>query len=121
MEWRMVWTTFFLMMALTTTVSYLSLNNGLDNNGYELIIAVSMNLIATTLKLGARKTTGAMTMAASLVADFHLVPALWALYYFNNPTVATSLAWGAVIANIVSIILLIVDAILRQMEIDAMS
>jgi hypothetical protein len=117
MEWRMVWTTFFLMMALTTTVSYLSHSN----NGYELIIAVSMNLIATTLKIGARRTTGAMTMAASLAADFHLIPALWAFYYFNNPTMAVGLAWGAVIANIVSIILLIVDAVLRQMEIDALS
>jgi hypothetical protein len=116
MEWRMVWTTFFLMMALTTTVSYLS-----HNNGYELIIAVSMNLIATTLKLGARRTTGAMTMAASLAADFHLVPALWSFYYFHNVELATGLAWGAVVANIVSIILLIIDAIMRQMEIDAMS
>ncbi|MBF0454766.1 MAG: hypothetical protein HQL72_08130 [Magnetococcales bacterium] len=116
MEWRMVWTTFFLMMALTTTVSYLS-----HSNGYELIIAVSMNLIATTLKLGARRTTGAMTMAASLVADFHLVPALWSFYYFNNPELANGLAWGAVVANIVSIILLMIDAILRQMEIDALS
>jgi hypothetical protein len=116
MEWRMVWTTFFLMMALTTTVSYLS-----HANGYELIIAVSMNVIATTLKLGARRTTGAMTMAASMAADFHLIPALWAFYYFNNVALATGLAWGAVVANIVSILLLIVDAVLRQMEIDTLS
>lgn len=116
MEWRMVWTTFFLMMALTTTCSFLS--HGI---GYELIIAVSMNVIATTLKLGARSTTGAMTMAASLAADFHLIPALLCFYYFQNPAVAIGLTWGAVVANIVSVILLIIDAILRQMEIDALS
>ncbi|MBF0357467.1 MAG: hypothetical protein HQL70_02595 [Magnetococcales bacterium] len=116
MEWRTVWTTFFLMMALTTTVSFLS-----HPHGYELIFAVSMNIIATTLKIGARRTTGAMTMAASMAADFHLVPALWAFYYFNNPELATGLAWGAFVANIVSVILLIVDAVLRQMEIDILS
>ncbi|MBF0380322.1 MAG: hypothetical protein HQL69_04840 [Magnetococcales bacterium] len=117
MEWRMVWTTFFLMMALTTTVSYLSYSK----DGYELIIAVSMNIIATTLKIGARRTTGAMTMAASLAADFHLIPALWAFYYLNDASMATGLAWGAVVANIVSVILLIVDAILKQMELDILS
>jgi hypothetical protein len=116
MEWRTVWTTFFLMMALTTTVSFLS-----HSHGYELIIAVSMNIIATTLKIGARRTTGAMTMAASMAADFHLIPALWTFYYFGNPAMATGLAWGAVVANIVSVILLIVDAVLRQMEIDLLS
>ena len=116
MEWRMVWTTFFLLMALTTTVSY-----QFYSNGYELIIAVSMNLIATTLKLGARRTTGAMTMAASLVADFHLIPALWAFYYLDNMELSVALAWGAVVANVVSVILLIIEAVLRQMELDALS
>ncbi len=116
MEWRMVSTTFFLLMALTTTVSYL-----FHANGYELIIAVSMNLIATTLKLGARRTTGAMTMAASLVADFHLIPALWAFYHAGNVELSIALAWGAVVANIVSTILLITEAVLRQMELDALS
>jgi hypothetical protein len=111
MEWRMVWTTFFLLMALTTIVSYLFTQNGL-----ELILAVSMNLIATTLKLGARRIVGAMMMAASLVADFHLIPALAAFYYFQNVGLATSLAWGAVVANAVSIILLILEGVLRQQE-----
>ncbi|MBF0368225.1 MAG: hypothetical protein HQL52_02110 [Magnetococcales bacterium] len=116
MEWRLVWTTFFLLMALTTTVSYL-----FHGNGYELIIAVSMNLIATTLKLGARRTTGAMTMAASLVADFHLVPALGSFYILNNSEFATALAWGALVANVISVILLIIEAVLRQLELDALS
>lgn len=116
MDWRLVWTTFFMLMALTTTVSYL--NHG---GGYELIIAVSMNLITTTMKLGARRTTGAMTMAASLVADFHLVPALWSFYHLGAADLAQSLAWGAVVANIVSVLLLITEAVMRQMELDALS
>lgn len=116
MEWRLVWTTFFLLMALTTTVSFL-----FHGSGYELIVSVSMNLIATTLKLGARRTTGAMTMAASLVADFHLIPALWAFYAYGNTDLAISLAWGAVVANIVSVLLLITEAVLRQVELDALS
>ena len=116
MEWRMVWVTFFLLMALTTTVSYL-----FHGNGYELIIAVSMNLIATTLKLGDRRIIGAMTMAASLVADFHLVPALWAYYYFSNTELASSLAWGALAANVVSIILLIAEAVMKELARDSLS
>ncbi|MBF0589689.1 MAG: hypothetical protein HQL53_11235 [Magnetococcales bacterium] len=115
MDWRMVWTTFFLLMALTTTVSYL-----FHGNGYELIVAVCMNLIATTLKLGARRTTGAMTMAASLVADIHLIPAMGAFYILQNLGLATALAWGAVVANVVSVLLLIIEAVMRQMELDDM-
>lgn len=115
MEWRMVWVTFFLLMALTTTVSYL-----FHGNGYELIIAVSMNLIATTLKVGDRRTTGAMTMAASLVADFHLIPALWTFYYFGNTDLATSLAWGALAANVVSIIFLVAEAIMKELAKDSL-
>lgn len=116
MEWRMVWVTFFLLMALSTTVSYLY-----HGNGYELIIAVSMNLIATTLKVGDRRTTGAMTMAANLVADFHLVPALWTFYYFGNVELATSLAWGALVANIVSVVLLVAEAIMKELKLDSLS
>ncbi|MBF0622791.1 MAG: hypothetical protein HQL54_12790 [Magnetococcales bacterium] len=115
MEWRMVWTTFFLLMALTTIVSYL-----FHGNGYELIISVSMNLVATTLKLGARRTTGAMTMAASLVADIHLIPAMGVYYIMQDYALAHALAWGAVVANLVSIILLIIEAVLRQMEMEVL-
>ncbi|MBF0189035.1 MAG: hypothetical protein HQL50_14025 [Magnetococcales bacterium] len=113
MEWRMVWTTFFLLMALTTTVSYL-----FHGNGYELIIAVSMNLIATTLKLGARQTTGAMTMASSLVADFHLIPSLAAFYFLNDLHLARSLALGALVANVISVLLLMIEAVLRHLDMD---
>lgn len=116
MEWRMVWTTFFLLMALTTTVSYLW-----HENGYALIIAVSMNLVATTLKLGARRMIGAMMMATSLVADFHLVPAVAAFFLFARPELATSLVWGALAANLVGIVLLIIEAVLRQLELEELS
>ena len=116
MEWRMVWTTFFLLMALTTTVSYLW-----HENGYALIIAVSMNLVATTLKLGARRMIGAMMMSASLVADIHLIPALAAFYLLSQPELATSLAWGALAANLVSIVMLIIEAVLRQIELEELS
>ncbi len=115
MEWRMVWTTFFLLMALTTTISYL-----FHGNGFELIIAVSMNLIATTLKLGARRTTGAMTMAASLVADIHLIPALASFYILNDIHLATSLAWGAMVANVISVLMLIIESVLRHLEMEEM-
>ncbi|MEG3640307.1 DUF6394 family protein [Magnetococcus sp. PR-3] len=116
MDWRLIWTTFFLMMALTTTVSFI-----FHGSGYELILAVSMNLVATTLKLGTRHSIGSMMMSASLVADFHLIPALGAFYILHNPNMAHALVIGALVANTISVILLILEAVLEQLQKDSMS
>ncbi|OSM02583.1 DUF6394 family protein [Magnetofaba australis] len=114
MAWRLIWTTFFLLMALTTTVSFL-----FHGNGYELIIAVCMNLIATMLKLGTRHAIGSMMMSASLVSDFHLIPALGAFYVAGNLEMTKAMVWGALVANAISVLFLVIEAVLQQLDNDS--
>lgn len=84
-----------------------------------------MNLIATVLKFGDRTQTGAVLLATSLVADLHLLAAalLWSVAAYGvglgeTPAVIAaivSLAGGALLANVVSVVLLIVEiAVLRR-------
>jgi hypothetical protein len=90
----------------------------IEHSAFELFAAIVVNLIATVLKLGDKTQLGAVLLATSLVADIQLVASatIWALaeYVFGglNPestTAIVSLAGGALLANIVSVILFISD------------
>jgi hypothetical protein len=100
---------FFMLMALTTSVSYIA-----NPNDYELITAVTLNLIATILKIGSRGILNIEYLATSLVADFHLIPALF-VHLSGDVTEASSLVWGAVVANIVSIVIMLIEAIMGSL------
>lgn len=104
MDWGKVVSTFFIIMALTTNVGFIY-----DPTRYELIMATSLNLIATTLKLGSRGLLNAEMLASSLAADLHLLPAVYV--FFTNGSIATArgLALGAVVANIISIIFVVIE------------
>jgi len=89
-----------------------------EHSSFELFAAIVINLVATVLKLGDKTQLGAVLLATSLVADIQLVASatIWALaeYVFGglNPETTTaivSLAGGALLANIVSVILFISD------------
>ena len=89
-----------------------------EHSAFELFAAIIINLVATVLKLGDKTQLGAVLLATSLVADIQLVASasIWALaeYVFGglNPestTAIISLAGGALLANIVSVILFISD------------
>ncbi len=91
-----------------------------EHSAYELFAAIVINLIATFYKLGDKTQLGAVLLATSLVADIQLILAsvVWAvsLYGFKdfNVTVAVSivsLSGGALIANLVSVILFIGDTL----------
>ncbi len=91
-----------------------------QHSAYELFFAVIVNLIATLLKLGDKTQLGAVLLATSLVADLQLIMSsiVWAvaLYGFKDFNVTTavtivSLSGGALLANIVSVILFIADTI----------
>ncbi|MEC5398601.1 DUF6394 family protein [Uliginosibacterium sp. H1] len=84
----------------------------------ELFMAVVVNLIATVLKFGDRTHIGATHLATSLVAMLQLIGAslvwMWHVYIAQQPdldassmSVIVSLAAGALLANVVSVILLI--------------
>ena len=118
---------FFIVLALTLNFGFFigGIDNPVHHNVYELFAAIVVNLIATVLKFGDRTQTGAVLLATSLVADLHLLAAalLWSVAAYGvglgeTPAVTVaivSLAGGALLANIVSVVLLIVEiAVLRR-------
>ncbi|MCX7990175.1 MAG: DUF6394 family protein [Aquificaceae bacterium] len=103
-------TDFFLLMALTTNLSFI-----FNPNPYELVITVVTNLTATILKLGEGKILATEMTAASLVADLHLIPAAF-IYFLGNVSESVSLATGALAANIISVLLSIIEAIFSYLS-----
>jgi hypothetical protein len=87
----------------------------------EFAAALIINLIATSLKFGDRSHMGATQLATSLVAVLQLVAAsiVWAYQVHvvgeMTPTVMASivsLSGGAMLANFVSLILLIAETVM---------
>ena len=91
------------------------------HNVYELFAAVVVNLIATVLKFGDRTQIGAVHLATSLVADLQLIAASVVWVYATQIAAAgldpagvasvVSLSGGALFANIVSVVLLVVETV----------
>lgn len=83
----------------------------------ELFAAVVVNLIALVLKFGDRTHIGATHLATSLVACLQLIAAsmvwTWRLYVTGEPldvsvtSTIVSLSGGALLANLISVVLLI--------------
>ncbi len=111
---------FILAMTLNFGFFYGDPTKIAQHSAYELFAAIVINLIATSYKLGDKTQLGAVLLATSLVADIQLISAaiVWAvsLYGFKdfNVTVAVSivsLSGGALLANLVSVILFIGDTL----------
>ncbi|HEY8354938.1 MAG TPA: DUF6394 family protein [Methylophilaceae bacterium] len=111
---------FFIVLALTLNFGFFigDLDNPTHHHVYELYAAIIVNLIATVLKFGDRTQIGAVHLATSLVADLQLITA--AILYAavsGMPNEATminhvvSLSGGALLANIISVILLIAETV----------
>ncbi len=112
---------FFIILALTLNFGFFigEIGNPTHHNVYELFAAIVINLIATVLKFGDRTQMGALLLATSLVADLQLIAAAVVWGYATNialtpvdPVVVSSvvsLSGGALLANIVSVILLIIE------------
>ncbi len=112
MDWGKVVYVFFSLMSLTTTAGFLY-----DGNEIALYIAASVNFVSTLLKVGVRNLLSAELLASSLVADLHLIPAFFAMEVYQNLEMATALAIGAVVANIVSIALFLIESAKTRDEI----
>jgi len=104
MDWGKVIYVFFQLMSLTSVAGYLY-----DHNSIALFVAVSLNLVSTFLKIGVRNIVAAELFAASLVADLHLIPAFIYEVIKHNTKAAIAMAIGALIANIVTIILSFIE------------
>ena len=112
---------FFIILALTLNFGFFI--GGLDNlsqhNVYELFAAIVVNLIATVLKFGDRTQIGTLLLATSLVAVLELLLAsiIWSnSVHFSTAGLTAetmssiiSLSGGALLANIISVILLIIE------------
>ena len=112
---------FFMILALTLNFGFYigEMSNPEHHNVFELFAVVLVNLIATILKFGDRSQMGAMLLATSLVAVVQLLSAsfVWAFAVHVQGTGLTidvmativSLSGGAMLANIISVILLIIE------------
>jgi Ca2+/H+ antiporter, TMEM165/GDT1 family len=118
---------FFIVLALTLNFGFFlgDIDNPDHHNVYELFAAIVVNLIATVLKFGERTQMGAVLLATSFVADLELLAAalVWTLSVHvigggltpSATAVIVSLAGGALVANAVSTVLLVVEmAMLRR-------
>lgn len=106
MDWGKVIFIFFILMSLTSTVGFLY-----EQNLVMLFIAGGVNILSTILKIGVRSFMSAELMAASLVADLHLVPAFIYMEVFDNENIAIALALGALVANVVSILFVCIESV----------
>ena len=112
---------FFIIMAMTLNFGFFygDISDITQHNPYELFAAIVINLIATVLKLGDKTQLGSVLLATSLVADIQLIAAsiIWgvSLYVFKADVAAVneivSLSGGALMANLVSVILFVGDTI----------
>lgn len=112
---------FFVLLAATLNFGYVTgdIDNPVHHNVIELYAAIVINIIATILKLGDRTQIGAIHLATSLVAVIQLLAAGAAWIWVTEGSAegltphamasVVSLALGALIANIVSIVLLIIE------------
>ena len=111
MMWSKVAFVFFALMSLTTTAGFIY-----EPNVVPLIIAVIVNIISTILKFGIKHLLSVELLASSFVADLHLIPALIALIYYNNGFLSVALAIGAVVANIYSMFLVLIESSKKDNE-----
>lgn len=114
---------FFVLLAATLNFGFYvgTIDDPRLHNPYELFAAVVVNLIATVLKFGDRTQIGAVHLATSLVADLQLIAAalVWGYAAYISTDGITpeamssvvSLSGGALLANIVSVVLLVVETV----------
>ncbi len=112
---------FFVLMAATLNFGFFygDIADPRVHNAFELYLAVVVNLIATILKLGDRTQIGAVHLATSLVASLQLIAAAAVYVYVTEVSTlgldvhgissVVSFCAGALLANIVSVVLLVVE------------
>ncbi|MBK7722146.1 MAG: hypothetical protein IPI32_07945 [Austwickia sp.] len=112
---------FFVLLAATLNFGFFygDIADPRVHNAFELYLAVVVNLIATILKLGDRTQIGAIHLATSIVATMQLVAAAAVYIYVTEVSTlgldvhgissVVSLCGGALVANIVSVVLLVIE------------
>jgi len=117
---------FFIVLAATLNFGFFigDIDEPTHHDVYMLFATIVVNLVATVLKLGDRTQIGAIHLSTSLVADLQLAMAavVWGLAVHVQQTGFTpataisvvSLSGGALLANIVSVVLLIAETVVLR-------
>jgi hypothetical protein len=117
---------FFILLAATLNFGFFigDIANPELHSVYELAAALVVSLIVTALKFGDRTQIGAIHLSTSLVADLQLIAAAvtWGIAGHvtgvgMTPHVTSSvvsLSGGALFANIVSVVILIVETVMLR-------
>ncbi|HOA87866.1 DUF6394 family protein [Propioniciclava tarda] len=115
---------FFVLLAATLNFGYVTgeIGNPAHHNELELYAAIVVNIVVVVLKLGDRTQMGAMHLASSLVASIQLLVAgvqwVWETQAKGIASMdvsphamssVVSLALGALLANIVSVVLMVIE------------
>ena len=114
---------FVVLLAATLNFGFVigDIDDAVLHNGNELYLAVIVNVVATVLKFGDRTQIGAVHLATSLVAVLQLLAATSVYVYATQASpvgldrgltsTVVSLAAGALLANIVSVVLLVIETV----------
>jgi hypothetical protein len=116
---------FFILLAATLNFGFVygDLDNPALHNHWELFAAVVVNLIVAVLKFGDRTQIGAVHLASSLVALLQLAAAtvVWTVAAADGAAMTpeataaiVSLAAGALFANIVSVVIMVVETTVQR-------
>jgi len=117
---------FIVVLALTLNFGFFigEMVDPTHHNIYELFATIFVNFLATGLKLGDRTQVGAVLLSTSLVANLQLIgaAAVWG-YVVNfsgtgltteNMSMIVSLAGGALIANVISVVMLVTETLMSR-------
>ena len=118
---------FFVVLAATLNFGFFigDLGHPAPHSVSELVAAVEVTLNATVLQFGDRTQIGAVHLATSLVASLQLIAAAVTWTYAANvvtggaltaeqTAAVVSLSGGALFANVVSVVLLVVETVSFQ-------
>lgn len=117
---------FFILLALTLNFGFVFgvIDDANHHHLWEFAAVFVVNAIATILKLGDRTQMGAVLLATSLVAMLQLIAAavVWTVAVHGTQIGLTasvvasivSLAAGALVANVVSVVLLIIETVMLR-------
>ncbi|MFZ0788259.1 MAG: DUF6394 family protein [Chromatiaceae bacterium] len=117
---------FFIVLSLTLNFGFFvgDIDNPAHHDKWELFAVIVVNLIATVLKFGDRTQMGAVLLSTSLVANLQLIAAalIWVVAVYvtdagmtpSTMAAIVSLAGGAMIANVVSVVLLVIETFMLR-------
>ena len=107
---------FFIVLAATLNFGFVygDVDNPAHHQVWEFFAAFVVNIVATVLKFGDRTQVGAIHLATSLVALLQLAAAALVWFFAGDVASIVSLAAGALLANVISVVILIAETTVQR-------